>query len=285
MSLDFQKEFPWREFDLSKLEKEYISLQKNIKKYNLISGNIISYKRIGINCSDVFFQYARLSTVSQDRTEPCTVLWNTWRERILKYHNERMKKKKNDLYGTITFMFHPPSHFSPFVAGMIYKYFNAKTVFDPYAGWGNRCLAAMSSNVNYIGVDCNPDLNEPFENLLKTYKHESKVVFISNRAENVNIEDYQFELTFSSPPFWNEKKMLEKYKNSEINYENFLETSLFPVFEKCIKKSIVCLYINEKMYNSLKEKFGSCHEIINFKSPSNSKKSKFRENQIYCWKS
>jgi hypothetical protein len=278
-------DFPWRNYDNSKLQKEYNNLKKHIKKYDLNEGEIIPYKRIGINCCDIFFQYSRLSTISQDRKEPCTKLWISWRNRIIKYHNKRILKKNNDLYGTITFMFHPPSHFSPFISAVLYKYFNAKTVFDPYAGWGNRCLGAMAMNINYIGIDSNPELKLPFKNLLESYKYDSNIIFINDKCENIDTVKYEFDLTFTSPPFWNDKKMLEKYNNCITSYELFLETSLYPIFNICIKKSIVCLYINEKMYNSIKIKFGDCFKIFEFKSPTNNKKNSSKINKIYCWKS
>jgi hypothetical protein len=48
-----------------------------------------------------------------------------------------------------------PFQFPPYVAGMVYRYFNAKNVFDPYTGWGDRCLGEMVLGINYIGCDSN----------------------------------------------------------------------------------------------------------------------------------
>ena len=57
-------------------------------------------------------------------------------------------------------MNHPPAQFPPFLAGQIYKYFDATNILDPYAGWGDRCIAAMALDINYIGIDSNTHLEK-----------------------------------------------------------------------------------------------------------------------------
>ena len=96
-----------------------------------------------------------------------------------------MQKTKKDLFGTIVFMKRAPSHFSPYAAGIVYKYFNAKKVFDPYAGWGDRCLAAICLDIDYVGVDSNEKLKVPFKKLISKFNHSSNIKFISDKSENV----------------------------------------------------------------------------------------------------
>ena len=277
-----KSEFPWRSYDKKKIQKSFYSLKKKINKDHIIFP--MPYRRVGLVCTDVFFQKARLSTPSQSKPS-CVDMWKKNKDKVLAYHNRRIKHRiKNDLFGTIVFMFNAPSHFSPYVSAMIYKYFNTTRVFDPYAGWGNRCLAAMACDIDYIGIDCNTDLKVPYKNLVKEYECKSNVVFISNYAENIDISKIRYDLVFTSPPFWNDKIMLERYKNCEINYNIFLKKSLFPVLQQCFKKSFpICLYINKKMYKDVSEKFGFSNFSIKFKSPTNNKKDSGRLNNIYCW--
>ena len=64
----------------------------------------------------------------------------------------------NDLFGIIVFLNKAPSQFSIITACWTYKFFNANTVLDPFSGWGDRCIAAMSMNVDYTGCDSNDNL-------------------------------------------------------------------------------------------------------------------------------
>lgn len=270
--------FPWREYTTEEIQNDYNRLKKRLRNDNIKFPLI--YCRMGLKCTDIFFQQCRLGTPSQSK-KSCIAMWEKNTSKILLTHYRR---KKGDLFGTIVFMFHAPAHFPVYVAGMVYKYFNGTKIFDPYAGWGNRCLAAMALDINYVGIDSNPDLVDPYKKLLSEYKYTSDITFISNFSENVDIESMKFDLVFTSPPFWNDKIMLEKYSNSETDYETFLNSSLFPVLEKCFKKGCpVCLYINKKMYKSIEKKYGSYSEILEFKSPTNNKKNYGRINTIYCW--
>ena len=272
-------DFPWRNYTRDDMEKDLISLKKKINTHLDFP---LKYSRFGTKVADVFFQKVRLST--RTNTNPsCVEYWEKRKEKILEYN---LTRNKGDLFQTISFMKCAPAHFSSYVACMVYKYFKAKTVFDPYAGWGNRCISAIVLGINYIGVDSNPDLCIPYNNLLEYFDNPKGVNFTHAKSEEFDIDNLKFDLMFSSPPFWNEKNlMLEKYKNCEKVYQTFLDTSLIPVIKKCINKSIkVCLYINEKMYNSLVKEFGKPIEILLFNSPRNKKvKGNVQYNKIYVW--
>lgn len=52
-----------------------------------------------------------------------------------------------------------PSRFSIKTARTIYEKYNTNNIiYDPCAGWGDRMLAALSMNMDYIATDTNEEL-------------------------------------------------------------------------------------------------------------------------------
>lgn len=274
--------FPWRSYSPEKLQQSFNSLVLSVQKPNDFS--IIPYKRVGAECTNAFFQYVRLNTPSQKK-KSCVEMWGRDPGKVMDYHDKRNKDaNKSDLFGTIVFMFHAPAHFSPYAAAMVYRYFGATSIFDPYAGWGDRCVAAMALGIDYTGIDSNKGLIEPFQTLIDTFSHTSKILFISGECERNLDYGSSIDVVFTSPPFWNDNSMLEKYSGSITNFDTFLKTSLFPIMDKCFAHArVVCLYINEKMYSEMVLRYRSCDEMIQFKSPTNNKRTSTRNNIIYCW--
>ena len=224
--------------------------------------------KIGLKgCSDYFFQYVRLNTPNLNGNSAVDYFYNE-REDII-----RLSENK-DLLRTITWLNHSPAQFSPSFCCSMYKFFNAKSVFDPYAGWGDRCVAAMAMNVDYLGVDNNPDLVDPYFQMINEYKHDSKVDFVCGNSEEYDVDVLKYDLVFSSPPFYKPNgKIVEQYSNTEKDYQTFLQKSLIPVMKKFINHKIpICLYIPLNMYLDLKKVFGMANMI---------KIDKKR--YMYCW--
>lgn len=140
----------------------------------------------------------------------------------------------------------------------------------------------MAMNIDYIGVDCNKNLKKCYSKMLSYYETEGKIQIILDKSEKININELNFDLVFSSPPFWNEKgHMIEQYNYTDsLDYITFLNTSLVPVIKKCLYKKIwVCLYIPANMYKDLLKIIGRANKKIKF----NRRGSK-EDGIIYCWK-
>ena len=69
---------------------------------------------------------------------------------------------RKDAFGTWVHLARAPSHFPPAVAGRLYRLFGARSVADPFAGWGDRCIAAMALRLRYLGADSNVNLRNPY---------------------------------------------------------------------------------------------------------------------------
>lgn len=290
--------FPWRTYSRNSLLISFEKLRKKLNSDELsflkIDSNLIpliKISRVAYDCTDCFFQYERLSTSSVTNMS-CVEYWNKRKEKILDYYNKQSQKK--DLFGTIVFMKRAPSHFSPYVAGMVYKYFNASTVLDPFAGWGNRCLAAMALDINYIGVDSNPKIKGCYDQIIKTFQHSKKIKFISGKYEDTEISRKGFlkygntklvpDLIFTSPPFWNTKgRIVEKYTGTDPEWSDFWKNSLSVLFDKYLDKVPIVLYVDSHMYSLISEKVGESKQQLLFGSSTNKKTKNYTHHTLYCW--
>lgn len=274
-------QFPWREYTHIELTKEYNKLRKKLHELEPIFP--AKHSLTGMKCSNDFFQYERLSTPSQGK-KSCYEMWN--KDNILiKSRYEKYVKKHGEkgLYSYITLYYTAPAQFPPFVAGAVYKYFKAKSVLDPFSGWGDRCIAAMALDINYIGIDSNSNLKIHYENMIKYYPTKSTIKIFNDKCENIDIDSLEFDIILSSPPYWKNGKLLEKYNECGINYEDFLEHCLYPMMVRCLSRDVwICLHLPLEMYDNLKIVFGQCKLNLQFGNRSN--RVTKGNNIIYCWK-
>ena len=158
------------------------------------------------------------------------------------------------------------SNFRPIIAKYIYNKYLAgeisPTVYDFSAGWGARCLAAMSLRYNYIGVD--PLTSDNINDMIKFYK-DSKELHISGShiCYNVCSQDevlYELlpdniDLAFSCPPYFNlevySKDATQSY-NQYSNYNDWLEYYWRPTVKICHNK----LKDNGKLVFIIKDRYG-----------------------------
>lgn len=265
--------FPWRINSEKELLDEYERLKNKSKSPIVFPLHISS---IGYKCSNAFFQYERMNTPGRGTRQTTIQYWYNNKEKIIKFS----KKMNKDLFNSLNYYNYTPSQFPIINAIKLYIYFNATKVFDPYAGWGDRCLAAISLDIDYIGIDSNPNLEILYKKMIITYPSKSIVNIIINKCENINIDDFEFDFVLSSPPFWNKNnKLVERYFNTESDYQTFLFNSLIPVMNKCLKKNIwVCLYIPELMYKDISNIVGKAQKQLEFITAGK------RIATIYCWR-
>ncbi len=278
--------FPFRKYTKNDLIKEYNSLKEKLMLEKINSQ--LKYSRIGSKCSNKFFQYERIKTPSQGKIS-CYEYWLKNKKKIIEYAN-KSNKKSNDLFAFISFLNHPSAQFLPYIAGQIYLYFQAKKILDPYCGWGDRCIAAMSLNIDYIGIDSNDRLKTSYDKMINYYPCNSDVEIIYDKCENIDLLGLKFDFVLTSPPYWNEKKkILEEYNNCELDYDKFLNSSLIPLIYNCKKKDKnmwVCINMPKFMYNDVKKILGKCRKILKFSTNTNNKSINHGDrkiNNIFCF--
>ena len=272
-----ETDFPWRKYTNEELDLEYERIKKKLKIKRITFP--IKFSCIGYKCTNVFFQYERMNTIGRCNTvNPIDTSIDCW-EKNRKKIQEYAKKMNKDMFSALNYYARSPCQFQIILAGKIYKHFKATKVFDPYAGWGDRCLAAMALGIDYIGVDCNTNLKDAYNNLIQRYNTTSNISITIDKSENINISQLDFDFVLSSPPFWDEKeKIVEKYNNTNTDYKQFLNTSLIPVMRECLKKNVsVCLYLPKNMYDDISKIFGECNYQLTFNTKGRN------SGIIYCW--
>ena len=265
--------FPWREHSSEELHHEFCRLTRIIKK---ITAQPYPFSVVGYKCSNYFFQHERMMTQGRGTRQSTTKFWEANRQRIIEYGT----RTKRDFFSCLNFINHAPAQFPPVTAGRIYELFKATQIFDPYAGWGDRCIAALALGLEYTGVDSNENLKPLFEKMIDFYGRPATL--LSDRCENIDLSKISFDLVLSSPPFWNNSKLLEKYQGTEPDYHVFLSQSLVPIINKCRKRAPVCMYVSRAMYDDIKDRVGECDEEVVFHT-SHCRTGR-THNIVYCWK-
>jgi 16S rRNA G966 N2-methylase RsmD len=158
----------------------------------------------------------------------------------------------------------------------IIKYFitryNAKKVLDMSAGWGDRLLGALASPIDlYVGVDPNKCTHPGYQDMIKTLAPYSpnpngKYILIEDKFETAKIEYDNFDLVYSSPPYFD----YEKYTSDESNaskqsyithntedlwLNNFLKVSVSKSIKLLKHNGYLILYIGQERGKSYMEKF------------------------------
>lgn len=240
-------DFPYREYNDADLLEEFFKLR--YREYNELKRG-----RTGYKCSNAFFQRERMLSSSLSKLSGVE-FWSQNKRYVKNYYK---RGGASDMFGAVQFLNHIPSQFPPTVAAYVYSAFGARNVLDPFAGWGDRCLAAMALNINYTGIDSNKDLKKCFDKMVKFYPRTSSVKMFYTPFEKVNLDALNFNLVFSSPPFWEPSGQLsEVYKHmSETKHNDFVK--MFVKFIKyCVKvrKVPCCFYMSEYMASTIPIRF------------------------------
>lgn len=157
-------------------------------------------------------------------------------KRLIKYRiglnasGEVFNMSLNQMRRAITVNKYTVSWFKPHLAMCIYKEFikdiTAPTVLDPCAGFGARMLGFYSAYPSgcYIGIEPNP---ETFNELVKLNAILGKSsILINDRFENVNTSAMQYDVAFTSIPYWNLEIYSSDHTRYYSNYQDWLNQFL-----------------------------------------------------------
>lgn len=198
-----------------------------------VDASTIDHSRAGILACDYVFEKIR-SRVSYDNRKSKAEAWKDpkVRSKMIGYAMKWNKKTESELTranirAALDFNFGSVANFRPAVAKHVYSRFNAKSVLDPSAGWGNRMLAAMSLDIDYIGVDSNTKLRPLYKKMFSTFKSKSNIEIITAKSQNVDYSKHSYDLIFTSPPYFD----IERYDGmGYVDKETFLKDYFIPTF-------------------------------------------------------
>lgn len=120
--------------------------------------------------------------------------------------------------------------FKATLAASVYDYFlegSTKTrVLDISAGWGDRLLAALAKNLDsYLAYDPNASLQPGYRAMIDEYidtkKDQYKVIDAPFESAESNLEGREFDLIFTSPPYFDLEVFTTEGEQSIISHSTF----------------------------------------------------------------
>jgi 16S rRNA G966 N2-methylase RsmD len=222
-------------------------------------------ERAGLKALDLFFFHHRIKTKTKNHLSFYDAIKDPEKVKHLnklveKYKKTQVKrlteteliKKQYDVfqlyYGTI-------NQFRPASAKWLYCQMKPKVgILDFSAGWGGRCLAAISMGIPYIGIDANKNLEKAYDSLVKTYEPDANVKLYFQPSETFDFSKHKYDLIFTSPPYFK----LEEYEEMPEypTKEAFLDKFFIPVVEGAWKHLAMgghmALNMPAEMYDAIK---------------------------------
>jgi uracil-DNA glycosylase len=116
--------------------------------------------------------------------------------------------------------------FKPTLAFTICKLFQATSVLDISAGWGDRLIGATAAGCSYVGYDPNTDLKPGHDQLISTLGIDAKVIYTAFE----NSTPHPCDLIFTSPPYYNFETYTQLPGQSILSYPSFEEWLVFFLF-------------------------------------------------------
>jgi len=118
----------------------------------------------------------------------------------------------------------------------MYDYFGAEQVLDFSSGWGDRLCGFLASDAkHYVGVDPNESLFQGYDRMLADFNVPNKKVELFNScAEDVSYGNREFDLVFTSPPYYDVERYTQESNQSWKQYkklDNWLNNFLFQALD------------------------------------------------------
>jgi hypothetical protein len=192
---------------------------------------------IGNKASDYFHQDNRMKCNSINAPSPHRS-WNNrkFRDGIFNaFWTLKFKEiNSNTIRQAIALRKYTASQYRPSAAKCVYNYFKPYSVLDFSSGWGDRLAGFCASTADcYTGVDPNISLYDGYASQIKSYcATDSNISLNPNCAEEMEYTN-QFDLIFTSPPYFNiekysgdDKQSCKRYKKCDVWNEKFLFESI-----------------------------------------------------------
>jgi len=226
-------------YSITKFNDSFLLIKENWNKYEELN-----------NITDYFSEIVRIQCNFKNCISPFKY-W-TGHRTFIEGDNATIKMIRDKMYDNVKFC----NNFRISIALTLFDLFKANIILDPSAGWGDRLIAAIGYDVkNYVGVDPNNELHPCYNEIIKTLvapKCQSNFIMINDGFEKANIPKLNYDLVFTSPPFFD----LEKYSSNTNDsivahpsvddwFKNFLLVLIKKSFNHLIIGGHFVLYISE----------------------------------------
>ena len=136
------------------------------------------------------------------------------------------------------------SNFKITTAQEMYLFFEAKVVFDPFGGWGDRMIGAAAAGVQqYCCTDINQDLIVGYNKMANMLREHSKtqIGYRFMPIERYSVNEFKSDFgseapdcIFTSPPFFNYEIYSDNGKSGsgQESYNKWRDTWFYPVIDR-----------------------------------------------------
>jgi len=236
-----------------------------------------SLTREGTKALDYFFFKHRLAAKTKRHVSFLNVLkskkeykYLKEKTRKIKHYSQLTRKKTPDnmlrnQYGVFQLYYGTVNQFRPTVAKTVYCLFQPTLgILDFSAGWGGRCIAAMSLGIPYIGFDANTKLESSYKQMIQTLEPAANVQLHFQPSETADFSKYKYDLIFTSPPYFT----LEEYVGMPVYNSDkaFLDVFFIPVVRNAwthlYPGGHMALNMPEQMYNAIKDCLPKVKKIL-----------------------
>ena len=272
---DFIKLVELEEQELIK-EEEWFTRYEYDKNYPL-SKKLFTCSNTGNKASDFYQQENRWRCDSINSPSPFRT-WTTEKFRMTLFNAlwtlkfEEINSK--NLRSCIGLRKYIASQFRPSTEKAVYNYFGAQKVLDFSSGWGDRLCGFLASEAeSYFGVDPNEKLFEGYEEMAGDFEeecgNEKEIEILNCGAEEMPLGDHQFDLVFTSPPYFNierytqeQNQSWKKYRKLEDWLNNFLFASISKSWDHLISGGYMVINISDVYSNHTVNRI--CDPMNNF---------------------
>jgi len=265
------------------------------------------FSRVGLKALDYFFLHHRIKA----KTKRHISFYDATKDKeLLKQLNTlvvRYKKKPinayegDDLlkaqYSVFQLYYGSINQFRPMVANWIYATLKPKVgILDFSAGWGGRCLAAMSMGIPYTGIDANTKMEASYRNMIHTLDPNAKVQMVFQPSETVDFSTFDYDLVFTSPPYFmiEEYERMPAYGSKQAFLDNFFIPVAMSAWNNLKPGGNMALNMPEEMYDAIKDHLpkikrtfilplSNRHPVNTRKGQAFGKEDTERHELIYVW--
>lgn len=258
-----------------------ISKEEALNDYNKLrekDASIINLSSIGNKACDFLFQKHREKTNIKGKLSHVEA-WKQDKKGIIEFakklndshakQGEKTPSMDKSLRAAIRFKYGSINQFRPMVAKYVYQRFKPKRVLDISAGWGNRLLAAMACDIDYIGIDSNKNLKGAYEKMYQMYPSQSNIQMIISNSEDVDFSTLkEYDMAFTSPPYYTleEYEHMKKYATKEEFISEFFKPVIMNSYKHLKKGGHLVLNMPVDMKDEM-VKFKIAKKINSIKMP------------------
>lgn len=220
--------------------------------------------RIGTPALDYFFLHHRLKAKTKRHISFVDAMKdNTLRDKLTGLVTQYKKIDPSSLtpqellrnqYSVFQLYFGTINQFRPTVAKFVYCQLKPTAVLDFSAGWGGRCLAAMSMGIPYIGIDANIKLKPAYDKMIQTLDPSANVKMFFQPSETFDFSKHSYDLILTSPPYFR----IEEYEHMPEygSKQGFLDKFFIPVvlesWKHLKKNGFMALNMPSEMYEAVR---------------------------------